>query len=232
MQAVTCKVKSLEKVNDFLFRVFLTPSESTPYKAGQYVSIVMGEKDKRHFSIANAPLNSTDIELHIGATPENTYAMQVIDQMKSTGEVSVEIGNGSAFLQETSVRPIIILAGGTGFSYAKSLVEQAIALQMNVATHLFWGVRERSYLYFEKEAADWASKHENIHFNPVVELPENDWQGKTGYVHKAILDEFDDLSAFDIYVVGRFEMAKVARDDFVRQGAIKDHIFGDAFAFI
>ena len=230
--AVTCKVKSIEKVNDFLFRVFLTPPENTSYKAGQYVSVVMGEKDKRHFSIANAPLNSDDIELHIGATPENTYAMQVIDQMKLTQEVSVEIGHGEAFLQEESLRPIIILAGGTGFSYAKSLVEQSIALKSDASISLFWGVKERSYLYFEKEAKNWDRLNQNIQFLPVVEQPESDWIGKTGYVHQAVLDEFKDLSAFDIYIVGRFEMAKIARDDFIQQGALKDRIFGDAFAFI
>ena len=232
MQAVNCKVKNIEKLNNFLFRVLLTPSDKVSFKAGQYVSVVMGEKDKRHFSIANAPLNSTDIELHIGATPENTYAMQVIEKMQTAGEVSVEIGNGEAFLQEASTRPIIILAGGTGFAYAKSLIEQAIALNMNTPIHLFWGVRERSYLYFEKEAENWASQYGNIYFNPVVELPENNWIGRTGYVHQAVLNEFDDLSAFDIYIVGRFEMAKIARDDFMEKGALKDHVYGDAFAFI
>lgn len=232
INAVTCKVKSIEKVNDFLFRVFLTPPENTSYKAGQYVSIVMGEKDKRHFSIANAPLNSSDIELHIGATPENTYAMQVIEQMQLTDSISVEIGNGDAFLQEDSLRPIIILAGGTGFSYAKSLLEQSMALKSDVSISLFWGVKDRSYLYFEKQATNWDRLYQNIHFLPVVELPESDWSGKTGYVHQAVLDEFDDLSAFDIYIVGRFEMAKIARDDFMKKGAIKERIFGDAFAFI
>ena len=232
MQAVNCKVKSIEKVNDFLFRVFLTPEENVTYKAGQYVSVVMGDKDLRHFSIANAPLNSKDIELHIGATPENTYAMQVIEKMQLTGEISAEIGNGNAFLQENSKRPIIILAGGTGFSYAKSLVEQSIALKLDTSITLFWGVKERSYLYFEKEAQNWDSLNQNIHFLPVVELPKADWTGKTGYVHQAVLNEFEDLSAFDIYIVGRFEMAKIAREDFMKKGALKEHVFGDAFAFI
>jgi len=66
----------------------------------------------------------------------------------------------------------------------------------------------------------------------VIELPEAEWQGHQGYVHQAVLNEFKDLSAFDIYVVGRFEMAKIAREDFVKQGALLDHIYGDAFAFL
>ena len=47
-----------------------------------------------------------------------------------------------------------------------------------------------------------------------------------------MLNDFPDLSAFDIYIVGRFEMAKIARDDFIKQNALLDHLYGDAFAFI
>ncbi len=231
MQPVTCKISSIEKLNDFLYRIFLSPTKDVSYKAGQYVSVVMAEGDKRHFSIANAPVTN-EIELHIGATPENSYAMQVIEKMHNEGQVEVEIGNGDAYLREDSSRPIILMAGGTGFSYVKSLLEQIVHLNLENPVYLNWGVKEYSHFYFENEASAWAEKHSNIHFHPVIELPEVEWQGHQGYVHQAVLDEFSDLSAFDIYVVGRFEMAKIAREDFLKQGALVERIFGDAFAFI
>ena len=115
--------------------------EGVSYKAGQYVSVVMGEKDKRHFSIANAPLSDL-IELHIGATPENSYAMQVIDKMQLDGEILAEVGNGEAYLRENSQRPIILMAGGTGFSYVKSILEQIVHLKLPNPVHLYWGVKE------------------------------------------------------------------------------------------
>jgi len=231
MSIVTCKVSSIDKLNDFLYRIFLQPQQAASYKAGQYVSVVMGEKDKRHFSIANAPTEEL-IELHIGATPENGYAMQVIEKMETEGEVDVEIGNGEAYLREDSARPIIIVAGGTGFAYAKSIVDQVIALQLSNPVHLYWGVKEAEHLYLRNTAANWATTHENIHFHPVIELPDAQWEGHQGYVHNAVLKDFSDLSSFDVYVVGRFEMAKVVREDFVKQNASVEHIYGDAFAFI
>lgn len=231
MSIVTCKVSSIEKLNDFLYRIFLTPQQAVSYKAGQYVSVVMGEKDKRHFSIANAP-GSEMIELHIGATPENGYAMQVIEKMQSEGLVDVEIANGEADLREQSDRPIIIVAGGTGFAYAKSIIEQVIKLKLSNPVHLYWGVKERADFYLENEAKQWDEEHQNIYFHPVVELPDAQWQGPQGYVHQAVLKDFSDLNLFDIYVVGRFEMAKVVREDFVKQNALITHVYGDAFAFI
>lgn len=231
MSIVTCKVSSIEKLNDFLYRIFLQPQQTVSYKAGQYVSVVMEEKDKRHFSIANAP--SADlIELHIGATPENSYAMQVIEKMQNEKQVDVEIANGDAYLREASTRPIILMAGGTGFSYVKSLLERIVELELTNPVYLYWGVKEYSHFYFENEASNWAKTHKNIHFHPVIELPEAQWQGHQGYVHQAVLNDFSDLSKFDIYVVGRFEMAKIAREDFIKQNGKIDHIYGDAFAFM
>lgn len=231
MPQITCNVASIEKLNAFLFRVFLAPTTTVSFKAGQYVSIIMGEGDKRHFSIANTP-SSNLIELHIGATPENSYAMQVVEKMQSGELMNVEIANGDAYLREASTRPIILMAGGTGFSYVKSLLEQIVESGIQNPVYLYWGVKEYSHFYFEEQAKTWATEHKNVHFHPVVELPEAHWQGKQGYVHQAVLDGFTDLSEFDIYIVGRFDMAKIARDDFIKQGALVDHIYGDAFAFM
>lgn len=231
MQLVTCNVDSIKKLNNSLYRIFLSPAQKVVYKAGQYLSIVMGEKDKRHFSIANKPCGEK-IELHISALPENRYAMEVIEKMQSEGQIEAEVGCGVAYLREESKRPIILMAGGTGFPYVKSIVEQIIHLQLENPVYLFWGVKECSHFYFENEVVSWAEKHENIHYHPVVELPEMQWDGHEGYVHHALLNEFDNLIDFDIYIVGPFEMAKVAREAFVKQGALVDRVFGDAFAFI
>ena len=146
--------------------------------------------------------------------------------------LEVEIANGAAYLRESSTRPIILMAGGTGFSYVKSILEQIVESELKNPVYLYWGVKEYSHFYFEEQAINWSIEHQNIHFHPVVELPEAFWQGKKGYVHQAVLDEFSDLSEFDIYIVGRFEMAKIAREDFIKQGALIDNIYGDAFAFI
>lgn len=231
MPQTTCKVASIEKLNTFLYRIFLKPLDSVSFKAGQYISIIMGEGDKRHFSIANTA-SSGLIELHIGATAENKYAMQVVEKMQSGESIEVEIANGEAYLREESTRPIILMAGGTGFSYVKSLLENIVELNIKNPVYLYWGVKEYAHFYFEAEAINWSTEHENIHFHPVVELPELSWSGKHGYVHQAVLADFNDLSEFDIYIVGRFEMAKIAREDFIKQGALIEHIYGDAFAFI
>ena len=62
--------------------------------------------------------------------------------------------------------------------------------------------------------------------------PDADWTGKSGLVHKAIMDDFVSLHDYDIYVAGRFEMAGAAREEFRILGAEPERIFGDAYEFI
>ena len=76
-------------------------------------------------------------------------------------------------------------------------------------------------------------KHPGLQVVPVVEQPEAGWRGRTGTVLTAVLQDHGTLAEHDIYIAGRFEMAKIARDLFCSErNAREDRLFGDAFAFI
>lgn len=67
----------------------------------------------------------------------------------------------------------------------------------------------------------------------MVEQPEASWRGRTGTVLTAVMQDHGTLAEHDIYIAGRFEMAKIARDLFCNErSAREDRLFGDAFAFI
>ena len=68
---------------------------------------------------------------------------------------------------------------------------------------------------------------------PVVEQPEEGFTGRNGTVLTAVMQDYTSLAGHDIYIAGRFEMAKIARERFcAERGALEAHMFGDAFAFI
>ncbi len=67
----------------------------------------------------------------------------------------------------------------------------------------------------------------------MVEQPDTQWQGRTGTVLPAVLNDHVSLAEHDIYIAGRFEMAKIARERFCAEaGAQAENIYGDAFAFL
>lgn len=231
MTLVNSKVVSIESLTPYVLKIILDAQQHISFKAGQYLQVVMGEKDKRPFSIANMPSEDGLVELHIGATPENPYAYEVVQKAKTEQALDLEIGIGEAFIRENEL-PMILIAGGTGYSYTKSILFECLRSQPQRDVHLYWGAKNASDLY-EAEALGQLSRiHTQFKFVPVIETVSEEWLGKTGLVHQAVMADFPSLQNTQVYVAGRFEMAKVVRDAFLPLGLKKDDLFGDAFAFI
>lgn len=232
MQKISCQVESIEPLTQVVSRVVLKPALPVQFLAGQYLQIVMSDEDKRPFSIANAPREDGLLELHIGAEPGNQYAKQVLDKMQADGKIAIEGGLGEAFVKKSCSHPTILLAGGTGFSYTLSILQKLLSEPLNAPLYLYWGTRTLQDMYAFDELTALSEKFADFTFIPVIETPDPTWQGKTGWVHQAVLNEITDLTGYKVFVAGRFEMAKVVRTDFCRQGLQSDRLFGDAYAFI
>ncbi|PKH19561.1 NAD(P)H-flavin reductase [Enterobacterales bacterium CwR94] len=233
MTILSCKVTSVEAITDTVYRVRLVPGADFTFLAGQYLMVVMDERDKRPFSLASTPMEKDIIELHIGASDVNLYAMAVMERIKEDREITVDIPHGDAWLREEGSAPLVLVAGGTGFSYARSILLTALAQQPDREIAIYWGGREYKHLYDMDELNALAIRHKNLKVIPVVEQPEAGWQGRSGTVLTAVLQDYSTLAGHDIYIAGRFEMAKIARDRFVAErGADAARMFGDAFAFI
>jgi aquacobalamin reductase/NAD(P)H-flavin reductase len=232
---------SLTSLTPHVFKALLKPSEKVDFIPGQYLNFVMSDDDKRPFSIASSP-NSDLIELQIGAFVADSYPMQVIDRIKSAQvdnkPVTIEIPLGNAQLRTESERPLLLLAGGTGFSYIKSMFEYLAEQKSQRHIMVYWGLRELTAAYELEETAAIIAKLPHANFIPVIEnVTENvneggGWQGKTGLVHQAVMHDIVSLEPYDVYLAGRFEMVGAIRGDFVEHGALLEHMYADAFAFI
>ncbi len=233
MTTMTCKVTSVDAITDTVYRVCLVPEAAFSFRAGQYLMVVMDERDKRPFSMASTPMESTFIELHIGASELNLYAMAVMDRILKNREISVDIPHGDAWLRDDTQRPIVLIAGCTGFSYARSILLTVLEKQLEREVSIYWGGRELQHLYDLSELETLTLQHPRLKVVPVVEQPDENWQGRTGTVLSAVMQDYSNLEQYDVYIAGRFEMAKIARERFcAERGATAERIFGDAFAFI
>ena len=233
MTTLSCKVTSVEAITDTVYRVRLLPEAEFSFQAGQYLMVVMDERDKRPFSMASTPSEHEFIELHIGASELNLYAMAVMERILKQQEILVDMPHGDAWLREDESRPLILIAGGTGFSYVRSILLTALARNPQREIAIYWGGREEKHLYDLSELEGLTLKHQNLRVEAVVEQPEEGWRGRSGTVLTAVMQDYDSLSGHDIYIAGRFEMAKIARDLFCNErGALAEHMFGDAFSFI
>ncbi len=209
----------------------LPQSERLQFLAGQYVDIVMRDGRRRAFSLANPPHDDEHLELQIRHVPGGTFSGYVFQSLKEKSLLRLRGPLGSFYLRKKDKLPVILMAGGTGFAPIKSIIEDALNEGYPQPMHLYWGVRSRRDLYLHETASRWADKHQNLHYVPVLSepLPEDGWNGRTGFVHEAVLEDFPDLSGFGVYMSGPPVMVSSGRDTFAARGLDPLHMHSDSF---
>ncbi len=235
IKILPARVASLRKLADDVMEMSLTlpANQRLAFKAGQFIEFILRDRSRRAFSIANSPSNDEEIQLHIRHVEGGTFTSHVFDEMKEKAILRFEGPFGSFHISEFSNSPLILIAGGTGFAPIKSMVEQLIEEGDTRPIQLYWGARAKVDLYRNDLPEKWAFQHEHINYMPVLSEPkgDDDWQGRTGFVHTAVIEDFADLSGFDVYVAGPPPMVDAAKESFVKQGLAKDRLFSDSFEF-
>ena len=211
----------------------LPANERLQFLAGQYIDILLKDGKKRSFSLANAPHDDALLQLHIRHVPGGLFTDQVFSTMKVRDILRFNGPHGGFFLREDSKKPMIFLAGGTGFAPIKALVEHAIAEQCTRPISIYWGAKARVDLYMPDLPEQWAAAHNNIKFVPVLSEPAADdaWNGRTGFVHQAVTVDHENLADFQVYACGSPGMIDAAKRDFIAAGLPEEEFFADAFTF-
>jgi CDP-4-dehydro-6-deoxyglucose reductase len=229
------RVEKLERVapDVVVMRVRLPASERLQFLAGQYVEFLLRDGSRRAFSIANAPQEDQFLEFHVRLVPGGKFTEYVFGAMKEKEILRIEGPRGHFQLDEFSDKPIILLAGGTGFAPVKSIVEYMLHNRIERPTIVYWGARDRSGLYLPELPQRWAAEHAHIRYVPVLSdaSASDAWDGRTGLVHHAALEDRSDLSAFQVYACGAPAMIEAAQRDFSARGLPADQFFSDAFTY-
>lgn len=235
IKTMPCRVQSMEKVAEdvMVLKLKLPASERLQFMAGQYIDILQKDQKPRSFSLANAPHNDEFLELHVRNIAGGAFTHHVFEEMKERDILRFKGPLGTFFLREDSTRPIIMVASGTGFAPIKAIMEHALYIGIQRPIHFYWGARKLSDLYLLDLAKQWEAQ--GIRFTPVLSeaLPEDAWQGRTGFVHQAVLEDYTDMSQYDVYACGAPVVVEAAHRDFTTmRGLPNEAFFSDAFTFV
>jgi len=228
------RVSSLvRKTEDVMLMQLQLPANDTfVYRAGQYVEFILRDGARRSYSMANAPGKGPGLELHIRHMPGGRFTDQVFGTMKEKDILRIEGPMGSFFLREDSEKPMVFLASGTGFAPLKALLEHMQHCGITRPVTLYWGGRRPADLYLDDWVQAQCAAMPNLRYVPVVSdaLPEDAWQGRTGFVHHAVLEDFPDLSSYQVYACGAPIVVDSAKRDFGAQAGLPaEEFFADAF---
>ena len=234
IKKVPARVSTLERVGDdvIILSLQLPATERMQYKAGQYIEFLLKDGKRRSYSMANAPHTDGLMSLHIRHLPGGLFTDHVFGTMKERDILRFEGPQGSFFLREDSDKPMVLLASGTGFAPIKAIIEHAVHLKLTRPMHLYWGGRRPQDLYLHTLCEEWARTLPNFRYTPVVSdaLPEDGWQGRSGFVHRAVMADLPDLSGFQVYACGAPVMVESAQSEFVAQCTLpEEEFFADSF---
>ena len=236
IRKLPCRIEKIDKAapDVAVVSLKLPANERLQYLAGQYLDLLLKDGRRRSFSIATPPENDALLELHIRHVPGGYFSGQLFDEFKGREILRFEGPLGTFYLREDSDKPIIFVAGGTGFAPIKAVIEHALNHDMQRPMVLYWGVRSLRDLYLPDLPGTWQMKHPDFRFIPVLSdpLPEDGWQGRTGLVHQAVMTDFPDLSGYQVYACGGPAMIDAARRDFTTQCALPEtEFFADSFTY-
>ncbi len=233
VKTLPARVTSLQKLSHDVMEMKLTLPEGKRllFHAGQYIEFLLRDNKKRSFSLANSPTNDTTLELHIRLVEGGKFTTHVFEEMKEKALVRIHGPLGTFFVRDTD-RPLIFIAGGTGFAPLKGILEQLITEETKREVHFYWGVRAKQDLYSDLIEA-WAKDFDYIHYIPVLSAADDSdqWHGRTGFVHQAVAEDFSDLSTHDVYMAGPPPMINAAKEVFAKQGLPDTQLFSDSFDF-
>jgi len=238
IKTLPTKVTKKEFLSHDVVRLYLKlpETERMQFRAGQYIDILLPDGRKRSFSLANAPHDDALIELHIRHVDSGDFTSYVMDELHEKDILRIEGPHGNFFLREEARRPLIFMAGGTGFAPIKGIIEHALAEGLSQPMYLYWGVRKKRDLYLAELPQKWAKYLPHFHFVPVFSEPATDSDQseniRTGYVHNAIIEDFPGgIAEFDVYASGSPVMVHAGFDAFKEHGLAEDRYFSDAFEF-
>jgi CDP-4-dehydro-6-deoxyglucose reductase len=229
IRTLPCRVHKMERLADdvVVLHLRLPANERLQFLAGQYIEFLLKDGSRRSFSMGNAPHDDELIQLHVRHVAGGQFTDHVFGKMKERDILRLEGPLGTFFLREDSAKPIVFVASGTGFAPIKSIIEHALHKGATRPMVLYWGGRRPKDLYMDALARQWP-----IQYVPVISdaMPEDNWAGRTGFVHRAVMADFPDLSAHQVYACGVPVMVDAAKRDFTQQCRLpEDEFFADSF---
>jgi CDP-4-dehydro-6-deoxyglucose reductase len=205
--------------------------------AGQYVSLEVSDGLAENHSIASCPCDDRNLQFHIRKHPENRFSNYVFTELKGAATVSVDGPKGEFVLQEDSPRSIIFVAYDTGFSPIKSLIENAMALDMAESMHLYWIAYGEGGHYLHNLCRSWTDALDNFEYTPLDAATDERAASGPGHEESVYQDRLaegllaritkdrSDLSEFDVYLAGPASVANAAEFFFLERGLPQTQLF-------
>jgi len=229
LQSIEAKVKSIEPISDGVRLLHLqTPRSSRlRFLAGQSVTLELPDGSAAHCPVASCPCDDRNLHFHVRRRAGDAFAERVFDGLSRTDTVRVVGPQGAFVLDEESHRPLVFIAGESGFAPIKSLIEHAMALEVAETLHLLWVASGDGGHYLGNLCRSWGDALDDFRYVP---LRVDDLGSRQAVEHALgeALTAYPRLDGHDFYVSGPGPFSLAAERLLLERGLPRAQLFIDA----
>jgi NAD(P)H-flavin reductase len=227
----TAEVVKVDHRADDIAVLTIAPDQPLPFTAGQHLTVQTPRWPRvwRSYSIACMPRDDGLLALHVKAVPGGWVSNALVRYTSPGSELVLGPPLGTMTLERAAGRDLLCVAGGTGLSPVKAIIEQAV--RESSATprriYLFYGARRRHELYDLPDLWRLQDAYDGFELIPVTsDDPAFDgMQGNVGRVAARYMPHCD----CEAYVAGPPEMVRETIRVLARSGLERERIhFDDA----
>lgn len=179
------------------------------FKAGQFAQLqVPGTETWRNYSYAH-PEGRTELEFIIRLLPDGVMSNYLRDRAKPGDRIPMRCSKGSFYLRPI-VRPVILVAGGTGLSAILAMAESLTA-ETQQPVYLLYGVTSADDLCKLDELTALRRRVAALEVHVIVANPDAGWDGRTGLVTDLLDERMLAGGDADVYLCGPAAMVEATR---------------------
>ncbi len=201
------EVVRIEALTPTIRGIWLKLDRPLHFQAGQYINLDVPAVDAhaRAFSLASAPAQPEVIELNVRIVPGGQVTTWLHEKLEVGEKLTLSGPYGRFFVKKSAHVPLIFMAGGSGLSSPKSMIEDLLNDGCELPITLIYGQRSQAELYYHAEFSALAAKHARFTYVPTLshEPEGSSWSGARGFVHAAAKAHFDnDFRGHKAYLCG------------------------------
>jgi CDP-4-dehydro-6-deoxyglucose reductase, E3 len=203
-QTIDARVKSVSPLGDEVRLLHLqTPrGNRLRFLAGQSASLALAGGIGASLPVASCPCDDRNLHFHIRRRTGDAFAERVFDGLKGVDSVRIEGPRGEFVLNEESHRPLVFIAGESGFAPIKSLIEHAMALDAAESLHLVWIAAGAGGHYLDNLCRSWGDALDNFRYTPLTAQRALSDEAVQEDLLEPLLREQPRLADCDVYLAG------------------------------
>lgn len=220
LQQITASVRGTDRPNPhvLVLRVQTPRTRRLRFLAGQNVRLSTADGSRSTvLPLANCPCDDRNLVFHLPADAQDPFASHFLEGVHNGEPIDLEGPCGEFVLPDETPRPLLFIAGNTGFAPVRSLVEHVLAQETAEPIDLLWAANGNPGHYQDNLCRSWQDAIDNFHYRAVPWDPASDTRALERTLAETLAGITDPADR-RCFIAGPVDFIRTAREAVLARG--------------